>query len=357
VTAHATGGADRPLGLALVGVVRRFTGAARPIDGVGPIDLRVERGECVALLGRSGAGKTTLLRLIAGLDRSDGGSIAIDGTDVLPLGPADRRVGMTFDDGALYEHLSVAANVRAGLDRFGIPRNAVDAAIDDALRKVGATHLAARTPESLSAGERRRVALARAIARRPSVLLLDEPLAHLDDAVRRDLREDIAAIVRSLGAAAIVVTHDHVDALVLADRIAFLDRGRLLQVGTAEELEDAEHREVAAGCSWRANNVVPTADGGAVAFRPNDALVDAADGAGRPLGGDWTGSGSVEFLPPPQHGPALGEHATSTIRMDDGVRVRVRVPPSGLRPGERVSIRVPAARIQRFAADGRRVRT
>jgi len=324
-------------GLALRGIERQFGDGA----GLVHVDLDVQRGELVALIGPSGAGKSTLLRIVAGIEAPTRGTIHWGGHDITRSSPADRRVGMTFDDGALYEHLSVRKNLEAGLDRFGFRGDDTRHAACEAAELVGAAHLLDRAPVTLSAGERRRVALGRAIARRPQMLLLDEPLTHLDDRTRRDLREDVARAHRAIGAATIIVTHDHDDALAIADRLLFLDAGRVLQTGTATELDDAQHVAVARGCSWRALNIIQNG-AWTMAFAP------AAVRRG-PLtaGSGWSGHGVVTHL-----APTSRSHATAQLA--DGQRIRFPVGHSAPSTNQPVELHVPADHIQWFASDGLR---
>lgn len=255
--------------LELRGVERRFSShrtGHQPTGGQGDapvrargllgVDLDVARGEMVALIGPSGAGKSTLLRIIAGLDRPDRGTVRIAGRDVTGLGAPERRVGMSLDDAALYEHLSVRQNLHVGLDRFGLRGTAAEGAVIEAAELTGAIPLLDRLPAGLSAGERRRVSLARAVARRPAVLLLDEPLAHLDQRTRFDIREDLRRIHEATQAATVLVTHDHLDAIAIADRLAYLDEGQVLQTGPVEAFAEPAHVAVALGRSWAPLNVV-----------------------------------------------------------------------------------------------------
>jgi iron(III) transport system ATP-binding protein len=213
----------------------RVTGIHKSFDrtaAVADASLTVERGELVALLGPSGSGKTTLLRLIAGFEAPDAGSVEIAGRTVAGPGtweePDRRRVGMVFQDGALFPHLSVARNVGFGGPRAG--------RVDECLALVGLSDRARSYPHELSGGERQRVALARALATEPDIVLLDEPFASLDAGLREALREEVAAILRTAGASALLVTHDQEEALSLADRIVVMRDGRVEQAGTPEHV-------------------------------------------------------------------------------------------------------------------------
>lgn len=282
--------------LELRGVERGFRG--RPV--LSGLDLEVARGEIVAVIGPSGAGKSTLLRIVAGLERAERGSVRWEDRDLAAVAPADRGVGMTFDDAALYDHLDVRGNLHAGLARAGIVGAEADRAAARAAELTGAAALLAERPATLSAGERRRVALARAIARRPRILLLDEPLAHLDLRSRLDLREDLRRVHEATGAATILVTHEHEDALSIADRLAYLDEGRVLQAGPPGEFERPSHVAVARGRAWRPLNVVSDvrATGeaaGWLAFEPVAATL-SAEGGGASADGGWRARGRVHFI-------------------------------------------------------------
>jgi iron(III) transport system ATP-binding protein len=207
--------------------VRKTFGATHAVDGA---SLAVGRGRLVALLGPSGSGKTTLLRLIAGFEVPDAGTIEIGGRLVAGRGtweePEHRRVGMVFQDGALFPHLTVGGNVGFGKPRPG--------RAEECLELVGLAHRVGSYPHELSGGERQRVALARALATEPEVVLLDEPFASLDAALRTTLREEVVAILRDAGASALLVTHDQQEALSLADTIVLMRDGRVQQTGPAE---------------------------------------------------------------------------------------------------------------------------
>ncbi|MEO1000243.1 MAG: ABC transporter ATP-binding protein [Pseudomonadota bacterium] len=209
-------------------VVKRF-GDVAAVDGV---DLEIGAGELFCLLGGSGSGKSTLLRMLAGFEDPDEGRIEIGGRDMAGVDPADRPVNMMFQSYALFPHMSVAENIGYGLRRQGIARGAREERVAEMLRLVRLDGLGARKPHQLSGGQRQRVALARALARRPAVLLLDEPLSALDRKLREDTQFELMGIQEALKTTFIVVTHDQEEAMVLAERIAVMDRGRLAQVGT-----------------------------------------------------------------------------------------------------------------------------
>jgi iron(III) transport system ATP-binding protein len=205
-------------------------GATRAVDGV---SLDVRAGEILCLLGPSGSGKSTLLRAIAGVERPTRGRILIDGVEVAGpevfVEPEDRRVGMVFQDYALFPHLNVVANVA-----FGQRRKPQE--VQGLIARLGIARLARSFPHELSGGERQRVALARAMAPRPRVLLMDEPFSSLDSRLRDEVRRYTIDFVRESGTTTVIVTHDPDEAMRIADRIALLDSGRLVQHGTPEDL-------------------------------------------------------------------------------------------------------------------------
>jgi sulfate transport system ATP-binding protein len=208
----------------------RTAGATRILDGV---DLEVAAGSFTALLGASGSGKSTLLRIIAGLDQPDSGTLFLAGKPALGLRPGERGVGFVFQSYALFEHMSVGANISFGLDvrRPRLHRAAIAAKVEEMLALVRLTGLADRLPSQLSGGQRQRVALARTLAVQPRILLLDEPFGALDRQVRDELRTELRRIHDALGTTTLFVTHDEHEAAALADRTVVLERGRI--VGTA----------------------------------------------------------------------------------------------------------------------------
>ena len=230
----------------LDGVTKRF-GDVVAVDAA---SICVERGEVVALLGPSGCGKTTLLRLVAGFERPDAGTVEIDERPVSGPGcwvaPERRRVGMVFQDYALFPHLTVSENVGFGLPRRERPRR-----VPELLEIVGLEHLGCRYPHELSGGQQQRVALARALAPAPELVLLDEPWSNVDPFLRESLRSEVVEIVRPLGVTVVLVTHDREEAFSLADRIALMRDGRIVQEGTSEELYFAPVSRWAAELSAR----------------------------------------------------------------------------------------------------------
>jgi len=230
--------------LVLDRLTRRFGGARAAVDAV---SLEIAAGELVALIGASGSGKTTTLRMVAGYEVPDSGAVLLDGRNITGLPPQRRGFGMVFQHYALFPHLTVGQNVAFGLEARGMARRERMSRAAGALEGVGLGGAEGRAVQSLSGGEQQRVALARALVIEPPVLLLDEPLSNLDPTLRRTTREELRATLLRLGVTALFVTHDQEDAFAVADRVALLSSGRLLQVGTAEGLYDRpSNREVAA---------------------------------------------------------------------------------------------------------------
>ena len=223
---------DRGAGLEVVGLTVRF-GAFAAVDSV---ELDVRPGEVVCLLGPSGCGKSTLLRAVAGLEAAAAGEVRWDGGDLARIPPHRRRFGLMFQDYALFPHLDVAANVGFGLRMQGWGAADATARVSEVLDLVGMGGAGGRSVGGLSGGEQQRVALARAIAPRPRLLLLDEPLGALDRALRERLLVELAALLDELGTTALHVTHDQEEAFTIADRVAVMDAGRIVQVGTPAEV-------------------------------------------------------------------------------------------------------------------------
>ncbi len=223
---------------------------------VNNVSLEIEDGEFFVLLGSSGSGKTTILSIIAGLVAADQGRILLHGRDVTWLPPQQRRVGFVFQNYALFQYMTIADNVEFGLSIRKVPVTKRRQRRDELLELVGLAGLGSRMPWQLSGGQQQRVALARAIAYQPDVLLLDEPLGALDAKIRVELRRNLKTIQRKLGVATIFVTHDQEEAFDLADRIGVMSYGRLLEVGTPEELYQRPQTEFVASFLGTANLLV-----------------------------------------------------------------------------------------------------
>ena len=213
-------------------LTRRF-GAALALDGA---SLDAGAAEVVALLGPSGCGKTTTLRIVAGFESADSGSVTLAGRDLIRLPPHARDIGLVFQDYALFPHMSVADNIAYGLRRRGIARPERERRVAEMLDLVRLAGLGARRPAQLSGGQQQRVALARALAIDPRLLLLDEPLSNLDAKLRHTLQTELRQILTRIGTTTLIVTHDQEEAMALADRIAIMAQGRVLQIGSPREV-------------------------------------------------------------------------------------------------------------------------
>jgi multiple sugar transport system ATP-binding protein len=239
----------------LRGIAKTFSGE---IAALQPLDLTIGAGELLVILGPSGSGKTSLLRLIAGLESPSSGTLWFEGRDVTRLPPHRRDVAMVFQHPALYPHLSVFNNLALGLRARGAPKHDVQTKVSTVAGMLGLDSLLARRPSELSGGERQRVAIGRALAREPRVILFDEPFSSLDSPLRAGLRELVIDLHRRFGTTLIHVTHDQAEALLMGDRVVVLDRGRMLQCATPRAIyERPADRFVATFVGTPPMNIVP----------------------------------------------------------------------------------------------------
>jgi putrescine transport system ATP-binding protein len=227
-----TAGKDDGAFLRIASVTKDF-GEFRAVDRV---SLDVARGEILALLGSSGCGKSTLLRILAGFEAPTSGSVVLGGIDLAGLPPYERPVNMMFQSYALFPHLTVWDNIAFGLRRDGLTKAVVAARVVDMLRLVQMPQFAKRKPHQLSGGQQQRVALARSLAKRPQLLLLDEPLGALDRKLREATQIELVNIIREVGVTCVMVTHDQEEAMTMASRIAVMSEGRFVQVGSPAEI-------------------------------------------------------------------------------------------------------------------------
>jgi iron(III) transport system ATP-binding protein len=326
--------------LSCEGISKRF-GETIAVDAA---SVQIERGHTLALLGASGCGKTTLLRIIAGFERPDSGYVQLGGRVLNGSGvfvsPEKRRVGLVFQDFALFPHLSVASNIAFGMNGRGRRR----ARIEELLALVGLEGLGDRMPHELSGGQQQRVALARSLAAEPDLILLDEPFSNLDTGLRQRVRNEVRQIIESLGTTAIFVTHDQEEALSLAESVAVMIEGRIVQVGRPADVYRSPASRAVAEFLGDAN------------FLPGEAL----DGAVvTPLGTIRTPSppaGSVEVMVRPEDlmlSPEGGEPVEVvaheyyghdqmvTVRLGNGALVKVReFAAHDFTPGDRLGLRL-----------------
>ena len=220
--------------LRIANVVKKF-GDTTAVDGV---DLDIRKNEIFALLGSSGCGKSTLLRMLAGMERPTSGKIILDGEDITALAPYDRPINMMFQSYALFPHMSVADNIAFGLKQDKMPKGEIDARVAEMLDLVQMRKYANRKPYQLSGGQQQRVALARSLAKRPKLLLLDEPLGALDKKLRQQTQLELVNTLEQVGVTCIMVTHDQEEAMTMATRIGIMSEGQLLQIGSPAEIYD-----------------------------------------------------------------------------------------------------------------------
>ena len=225
--------AAAPAFLQIDDVVKDFGGGAVAVNHV---SLDIAKGEIFALLGSSGCGKTTLLRMLAGFETPTSGRILLNGQDLAGIAPYDKPINMMFQSYALFPHLTVWENIAFGLRREGMAKDAIVERVEAMLKLVQLGKLAKRKPHQLSGGQQQRVALARSLAKRPQLLLLDEPLGALDKKLREETQIELVNIIEEVGVTCVMVTHDQEEAMTMASRIAVMSKGRVLQVGTPQEM-------------------------------------------------------------------------------------------------------------------------
>jgi spermidine/putrescine transport system ATP-binding protein len=334
---NSSTGAD----LVISGALKTFiTPEKVQLNAVDHVSFTINQGEFFVMLGPSGCGKTTLLRSIAGLETLDAGSITLGSQRIDTLAPHQRPVNTVFQSYALFPHLTVAQNIAFGLEMERKPKAEVAAIVEEMLALVRLTDLASRKPAQLSGGQQQRVALARALAKKPLVLLLDEPLAALDLKLRRGMQAELKRLQETTGITFVFVTHDQEEALSMGDRIAVFNSGKPVQIGTPEEIYEqpvnrfvadfiGESNFITAPVSEKGGKQTIQFDGGDVITLPH--AVEAVDGkvtiAIRPERILINGAESKLATGTITNIVYMGTDLRCTVKLQDGTVVAVRVPP------------------------------
>ncbi len=326
-------------GLDIKSVSKVFPHPSGDVRAVDDVTVSIRPNEFFTLLGPSGCGKTTLLRMIAGLELPSGGHMLLDGQDIAALPPAKRPVNTVFQSYALFPHMTVAANIGFGLEMRGRPKDEIAAAVADALKLVRLEAMAQRKPAQLSGGQQQRVALARALVNHPKILLLDESLSALDYKLRKEMQLELKRLQKDTGITFIFVTHDQDEALSMSDRIAVMDKGKIVQVGNPQEIYDQPATRFVAGFIGICNFVSAAAlglSGGDIGFRPEDANFTSGKG---------TVSGTLEAI------TYRGAVTHYYVRLSSGENIVVADDePHDVKTGDTVTFDIPADRLIRCSS-------
>lgn len=240
---------------------------------VDEVSIKINKGEIFALLGGSGSGKSTLLRMLAGFETPTEGKIYLDGVDITEMPPYERPINMMFQSYALFPHMNVEQNIAFGLKQDGLPKEEIQERVDQMLRLVHMTKYAKRKPHQLSGGQRQRVALARSLAKRPKLLLLDEPMGALDKKLRSQMQLELVEIIERVGVTCVMVTHDQEEAMTMAERIAIMNQGWIEQVGSPVDIYETPANRMV--CEFIGN--VNLFDGELIAEEPDHAVIACPD--------------------------------------------------------------------------------
>jgi putrescine transport system ATP-binding protein len=265
-----TKGSEVPAFLTIEDVVKDFGGGAVAVNHV---SIDIAQGEVFALLGSSGCGKTTLLRMLAGFETPTSGRILLAGKDIADLAPYERPFNMMFQSYALFPHLTVWDNIAFGLRRDGMDKGKIAERVESMLKLVQLSKFGKRKPHQLSGGQQQRVALARCLAKRPQVLLLDEPLGALDKKLREETQIELVNIIEDVGVTCVMVTHDQEEAMTMASRIAVMSEGRVMQIGAPSDVYETPATRFVADFIGNVNLM----DGTLVADEPDHCIVDCGD--------------------------------------------------------------------------------
>ncbi|GAU85651.1 ABC transporter ATP-binding protein [Bosea sp. BIWAKO-01] len=342
--------------LTVDGAIKRY-GATTALKGV---SFSVAKGEFFTLLGPSGCGKTTLLRSIAGFSQLTEGRVDLAGQDLLAVPPHKRDIGMVFQDYAIFPHLTVAENVAFGLKARKVATSEIRGRVAEALATVRLAALADRLPAALSGGQQQRIGIARAMVVKPRLLLMDEPLSNLDAKLRVDLRDEIRAIQRTIGIAAIYVTHDQEEALAISDRICVMDHGCVEQIGTPQQIYGKPATRFVASFVGTMNLLAPSAFGlpdvpGVAQWALRPERLRLAE-AGASEGGSENGAASIAGTV--EHFSYLGREAHLTVQAQ-GHRLVAQIgsppPDLAIEAGRQIRLSFDRADLHPFDAQGRRV--
>ncbi len=347
--------------------LRNITKSYGAAEVIGGIDLRIEEGEFCVFVGPSGCGKSTLLRMIAGLEPITGGEVRIGGAVVNHLGPAERGLAMVFQSYALYPHMTVRQNLSFGLENTRHARAEIARRVEEAARMLQIGQLLDRRPKDLSGGQRQRVAIGRAVVREPRIFLFDEPLSNLDAELRVEMRGEISRLHRRIGNTMIYVTHDQVEAMTMADKIAVLRAGRLEQFGRPLDLYNTPLNVFVAGFigSPRMNFLSATVVSGALRLDAGATVVMPAGTFALQEGAKVTLGVRPNGLRPDQSGlpcvvaevERLGGESYLYGETADGTRVTVHSPgQSPIEPGTRIALGIDAAAAHVFDEAGQSLR-
>jgi spermidine/putrescine ABC transporter ATP-binding subunit len=334
----------RSADLKVVGLQKRF-GDVAALDGV---SLDIASGELLTILGPSGSGKTTLLKVVAGFETPDAGVVRIDGVEITALPPARRDIGMVFQNYALFPHLTVRANVAFPLEMRNVAKAEIERRVTEALQLVELGGYDQRLPKQLSGGQQQRVALARAIVFNPRLLLLDEPFGALDRKLRETMQLEVRRLQRRLGLTTIFITHDQEEALVLSDRIAVMNKGRIEQVATTTEIYERPANAFVADFVGESNIFRGTVtEPGVLSLEGGRRLLVKRTGTtGERMGvlirPERFARGANVFAGEVKEAVYLGVSFKLRIACDDGLELIVRQPARGElpAPGARVSVSI-----------------